>query len=113
MVKINSNINKVFSYYLNQTESGKKSLDYLYQRGLSDKVIVDRSISYISALGETYKVSGDDFYYIDGFVTLPIGTITIQETKAPEGYLLEGAILSDNNGNTGNVDNGVYLTQIN
>lgn len=70
------------------------------------------SISYISALGETYKVSGDDFYYIDGFVTLPIGTITIQETKAPEGYLLEGAILSDNNGNTGNVDNGVYLTQI-
>lgn len=34
MVKINSNINKVFSYYLNQTESGKKSLDYLYQRGI-------------------------------------------------------------------------------
>lgn len=46
MVKINSNINKVFSYYLNQTESGKKSLDYLYQRGLSDKVIADLELGF-------------------------------------------------------------------
>ena len=36
-----------------------------------------------------YKVSGDEFYYAsNGNVTLPLGTITIQETKAPEGYLL-------------------------
>ncbi len=54
----------------------------------------------------------DDLYYIDGLVTLPIGTITIQETKAPEGYLLEGAVLSDKNGNTENIDNGVFMTQI-
>ena len=46
MVKINSNINKVFSYYLNQTESGKKSLDYLYQRGLSDEVIADLELGF-------------------------------------------------------------------
>lgn len=54
----------------------------------------------------------DDLYYIDGLVTLPIGTITIQETRAPEGYLLEGAVLSDKNGNTENIDNGVFMTQI-
>lgn len=40
-------------------------------------------------LQEDYKVSGDDFYYMsNGDVTLPLGTITIQETKAPEGYLM-------------------------
>lgn len=38
-------------------------------------------------LTEQYKVSGDDFYKMsNGFPTLPLGTITIQETKAPEGY---------------------------
>ncbi|NLJ94562.1 MAG: VaFE repeat-containing surface-anchored protein [Clostridiaceae bacterium] len=36
-----------------------------------------------------YNVSGDDLYLNDlGIPTLPLGTITIQETKAPEGYLL-------------------------
>lgn len=44
-------------------------------------------------LGEKYKVSGDDFYFNStGDVTLPLGTITIQETKAPEGYLLNEEI---------------------
>lgn len=41
------------------------------------------------------KEKSDELYYVDGMVTLPIGTITIQETRAPEGYLLEGAVLSD------------------
>ncbi len=37
--------------------------------------------------GSGFLVSGDDFYYDSwGAVTLPLGTITIQETKAPEGY---------------------------
>ena len=37
-----------------------------------------------------YLVSGDAFYYNSAgdIVTLPLGTVTIQETKAPEGYLL-------------------------
>lgn len=39
-------------------------------------------------LADLYKVSGDQFYYLDGNVTIPLGTVTIQETKAPEGYLL-------------------------
>ena len=39
---------------------------------------------------EDYLVSGDEFYYqMDGVTPcLPLGTVTIQETKAPEGYLL-------------------------
>lgn len=39
---------------------------------------------------EDYLVSGDEFYYqMDGVTPcLPLGTVTIQETKAPEGYLI-------------------------
>lgn len=73
---------------------------------------VNNKTYYMARLGESYLVSGDDFYTLDGQVTLPIGTITIQETKAPEGYLLDNAILSDNQGNTENVDDGIFLTKI-
>lgn len=38
-------------------------------------------------LHDDYKVSGDAFYLTpSGIPTLPLGTITIQETKAPVGY---------------------------
>lgn len=38
-------------------------------------------------LHDDYKVSGDAFYLTpSGIPTLPLGTITIQETKAPAGY---------------------------
>ena len=39
-------------------------------------------------MDSVYKVSGDDFYYnAQGQIVLPIGTVTLQETKAPAGYL--------------------------
>lgn len=37
---------------------------------------------------ESYFLSGDELFRVSGQLTLPLGTITIQETKAPEGYLL-------------------------
>lgn len=68
---------------------------------------------YRAMLTEKYKVSGDDFYVdTDGTVVLPLGTITIQETKAPDGYLLEGATLIDKDGNTSYVENGVFISKI-
>lgn len=46
-----------------------------------------------ATLSSTYKVSGDDFYYAStGNSTLPIGTITIQETKAPTGYFINNEV---------------------
>ena len=40
-----------------------------------------------------WKVSGDDFFYAtNGYPTIPIGTITIQETKAPAGYLIDDTV---------------------
>ena len=41
-----------------------------------------------AALSDQYKVSGDDWYYDNGTVSLPVGSFTVQETKAPEGYLM-------------------------
>ena len=46
-----------------------------------------------SELSKDYKVSGDDFYYAtNGDPTFPVGTITIQETKAPTGYFINNEI---------------------
>lgn len=67
---------------------------------------------FIAALSDEYLVSGDEFYRQDGVVTLPLGTLTIEETKAPEGYTLENATLTDTSGNTNSVSNGVFLTNI-
>lgn len=40
-------------------------------------------------LTDSYKVSGDELYLdATGVATLPVGVITIQEQKAPEGYLI-------------------------
>lgn len=44
-------------------------------------------------LDSKYKVSGDDFYYNGSSApTLPVGTITIQETKAPVGYFINNEV---------------------
>ncbi len=43
-----------------------------------------------SALMDEFKVSGDAFYTnLSGIVMLPLGTLTIQETKAPDGYIID------------------------
>ena len=44
-----------------------------------------------SYLAQEYLVSGPDFYYQSNGTTptLPLGTVVIQETKAPEGYVLD------------------------
>ena len=49
---------------------------------------------YYAHLTEDYKVSGDEFYYNEDNTTcIPVGTVTIEETKAPAGYLLEDKYL--------------------
>ena len=47
----------------------------------------------MTSLNDKLKVSGDDFYYAsNGDPTLPVGTITIQETKAPTGYFINNEV---------------------
>ena len=57
-------------------------------------------------------ISGNPYTVVVGgenMITFPLGTITVEETKAPEGYTLENAITS---GNQGITKNGKYLFNI-
>ena len=65
---------------------------------------------YLTKLADAYKVSGDSFYMQDGKAVLPLGTLTVEETKAPNGYLLEGAYMQA--GDKSEQIKGLYLTQI-
>ena len=65
---------------------------------------------YITKLADAYKVSGDSFYMQDGKAVLPLGTLTVEETKAPNGYLLDGAYMQA--GDKSEQIKGLYVTQI-
>lgn len=72
---------------------------------------------YVARLSNSNKVSGDDFYTDEnGAITLPLGTISVEETKAPKGYFLKGAKLNVTDtasGTTSSVTDGKYVAQIN
>ncbi|EGT4050549.1 SrtB-anchored collagen-binding adhesin [Clostridioides difficile] len=70
----------------------------------------DGAIHYITRLADKYKVSGDSFYTQDGKNVLPLGTLTVEETKSPSGYLLEGTYMQAD-GSEEQIK-GMYLTQI-
>ena len=70
----------------------------------------DGTIHYVSRLSDEYKVSGDSFYTQGGKNVLPLGTLTVEETKAPNGYLLDGAYMQAD-GSEEQIK-GMYLTQI-
>ena len=70
----------------------------------------DGTTHYITKLADAYKVSGDNFYMQDGKAVLPLGTLTVEETKAPNGYLLDGAYMQA--GDKSEQIKGLYVTQI-
>lgn len=50
---------------------------------------------------DSYKISGDSFYQADGKAVLPLGRLTIEETKAPVGLSVDPAVrtfVSDESG---------------
>ena len=70
----------------------------------------NNEVHYITRLADSYKVSGDSFYTQNGTICLPLGTITVEEKAAPNGYLLEGAYMQA----AGSFEQikGVYVSQI-
>ena len=71
---------------------------------------------YVARLSNSNKVSGDNFYTDEnGAITLPLGTISIEETKAPTGYLLKGNTLNVTDtatGTTSTVEDSNYVAQV-
>lgn len=74
------------------------------------KITSGDKTTYIAGLADDYKVSGDDFYKLGNTAVLPLGTLSIEETKAPEGYKLDGAYLQASGSST--KITGKYVTQI-
>ena len=70
----------------------------------------DGTNHYITRLSDSYKVSGDSFYTQNDVICLPLGTITVEEKSAPNGYLLDGAYLHVNG--TSEQVTGVYVAQV-
>ena len=68
------------------------------------------TVHYVTKLTDAYKVSGDAFYTQNEKSVLPLGTLTVEETKAPDGYLLDGAYMQA--GDSTEQIKGMYLTQI-
>lgn len=70
-------------------------------------------VAYAAYLTDQYLVDSlsDSLYYDGGQVVLPLGTITIQETKAPAGFTLNG-YLEDTDGNRVASNGGVYVAQV-
>ncbi len=75
------------------------------------QIMAEEDQTYRAALNDTYKVSGDDFYYDEGQAVLPLGTVTIQETQAAPGYTLKG-YMKDADGVTVSEDGERYVTKI-
>ena len=54
---------------------------------------LEGTVTSVSPLGnglinDTYKVSGDDLIKLNGRPVLPLGTLAVTETKAPEGHVI-------------------------
>ncbi len=80
---------------------------------------INRKNKYVA--GITYsnsfiKEKSDELFYDEARApVLPLGTISIEETKAPEGYFLKGAKLNVTDtasGTTSSVTDGKYVAQI-
>lgn len=57
-------------------------------------------------LTDSYKVSGDQFFKdSNGVSTFPIGTVTIQETKAPSGYFINDKVFVEKITSSGGGEN--------
>ena len=70
----------------------------------------NNEVHYITRLADSYKVLGDSFYTQNGTICLPLGTITVEEKTAPNGYLLGGAYMQA--AGSSEQIKGVYVAQI-
>ena len=76
------------------------------------KTLKNAQGKYVTGLDPVYQVSGDPFYLDAGIPTLPLGTLTVEETKAPAGYTLDNKVIDATNSPAPNIRNGVVLFNI-
>lgn len=103
-------INYYDGYYDENTLPEKPTRTWIVKTIKMSKT--DGSTVYVAGLDDRFKVSGDDFYYTQGHsVIIPLGTISVEETKAPSGYKLENKYLTKTDGTSEKVT-GPYVSKI-
>lgn len=77
-------------YYAADDASGAPTRTWVLRTDETGQIDLAKAKDSFELDGQTYgyKASGDDFYESRGSVCLPLGTVTVQETRAPQGYLL-------------------------
>ena len=77
-------------YYAANDAAGTPARTWVLRTDESGQIDLAKAKGSFDLDGQTYsrKVSGDDFYEHRGSICLPLGTVTVQETRAPQGYLL-------------------------
>ena len=100
---------KYYDGYYNKNNLPEKATRTWTTKTIAEKDS-DGTVHYVTKLADAYKVSGDSFYMQDGKAVLPLGTLTVEETKAPNGYLLDGAYMQA--GDKSEQIKGLYVTQI-
>ena len=78
------------------------------------KTIKNKYGMYVARLDDDHIISGSDVYGSSqsGEYIIPLGTITVEETKAPAGFTKDGAIVSSvKTGATISGTNNIYLFQ--
>lgn len=101
-------------YYTEETLPETATRTWVIETKEEKESTEENIIRYLTRLDEKYRVDGDELYYYNGAATFPLGTISVEETKAPEGYLLEGAYLQpkENEERSTKKVEGLYVTQI-
>ncbi len=74
-----------YRYYANMEASGEPTRTWVFKTD-EDGIIRFRK-NYLK------EESSDELYHNDfGIITIPLGSVTVQETKAPKGYLLDSTV---------------------
>lgn len=80
-------------YYKNRNLEGKPARKWVIQ------TLETSEGQYAAQLGKKWLVKGDDLICdADGTALIPAGAITIEETKAPEGYTVDGQYTIEESG---------------
>ena len=99
------------NYYDAYYTTANEAVGATPKRTWTIQVQEDVSGAFVTALNDSCKVGGDEFYLdANGNIVLPYGTITIRETKPAAGYTVNGEF-EDEKGNVSSTSE-VYLTQV-
>ena len=83
-----------FKFYAGQYDDGANPADLGIQP--TRTWVLRTNSNGLVRLSDDFKVSGDAFYLEGGIPTLPRGTLTMQETKSPDGYKINTEVIVRN-----------------